>query len=458
MPPKSKARAARMQEVASDSEDDLMNSETENQRPATKASAKAKGTATMPRRASGATATKRKPAARTTQKRQALKDRTNLPAASDAEDVEEADEDEQPAKKTKRAKPAATRKPAAKSKKELNYIPETQPDPEEMEDVEQSVEVDPNKMDVSLVPTPKKLQPFVQRPRSTSVQPLAPRPSERAASAQPLQAYPSARSASAQPLQPRPSARSASAQPGYHLSRERSGSVSDTARERRGMDPDLRRRLNDMENKFDALRVKYQNLQEIAKGNADSNFEQLKRASDQKARDAEALIQSMKREIAELKKASTASTKESAKESAEMAKMKQQVTSLTATNTTLSTANAALTSERDGAKASLLLAQNEVKALDAKLVAARQQLSSSNAAQEKAAHAKENLGRSVGPAANEAQKEAKMKENLYSDLTGLIIRGVKRKDGEDEYDCIQTGRNGSKFFSSTPTSRVKKLT
>ena len=38
-----------------------------------------------------------------------------------------------------------------------------------------------------------------------------------------------------------------------------------------------------------------------------------------------------------------------------------------------------------------------------------------------------------------------MKENLYSDLTGLIIRNVKRKEGEDEFDCIQTGRNGSKY-------------
>ena len=39
-----------------------------------------------------------------------------------------------------------------------------------------------------------------------------------------------------------------------------------------------------------------------------------------------------------------------------------------------------------------------------------------------------------------------MKENLYSDLTGLIIRNVKRKDGEDEFDCLQTGRNGSKYI------------
>ena len=38
---------------------------------------------------------------------------------------------------------------------------------------------------------------------------------------------------------------------------------------------------------------------------------------------------------------------------------------------------------------------------------------------------------------------AQMKEDLYGDLTGLIIRGVKREEDEDVYDCIQTGRNGS---------------
>lgn len=44
----------------------------------------------------------------------------------------------------------------------------------------------------------------------------------------------------------------------------------------------------------------------------------------------------------------------------------------------------------------------------------------------------------------EGAQRAQMKEDLYGDLTGLIIRAVK-KDGSDEvFDCIQTGRNGSK--------------
>jgi Chromosome segregation protein Csm1/Pcs1 len=44
-----------------------------------------------------------------------------------------------------------------------------------------------------------------------------------------------------------------------------------------------------------------------------------------------------------------------------------------------------------------------------------------------------------------------LKEDMYSDLTGLIIRGVKRTEGGDAYDCIQTGRNGSKYSHHSVT-------
>ncbi len=55
--------------------------------------------------------------------------------------------------------------------------------------------------------------------------------------------------------------------------------------------------------------------------------------------------------------------------------------------------------------------------------------------------------RMIGTAeAAQAAQTAQLKEDLYSDLTGLIIRGVKREPEEDVYDCIQTGRNGSKFL------------
>ena len=60
-------------------------------------------------------------------------------------------------------------------------------------------------------------------------------------------------------------------------------------------------------------------------------------------------------------------------------------------------------------------------------------------------------------ASAESVKENALKEELYRDLTGLIITSVKRKDGEDEYSCIQTGRNGSKF-PSLPTIPNSLLT
>jgi hypothetical protein len=51
----------------------------------------------------------------------------------------------------------------------------------------------------------------------------------------------------------------------------------------------------------------------------------------------------------------------------------------------------------------------------------------------------------VGSAeAAHAAQVAQLKEDLYSDLTGLILRGVEIGSEADVYDCIQTGRNGSK--------------
>lgn len=44
-----------------------------------------------------------------------------------------------------------------------------------------------------------------------------------------------------------------------------------------------------------------------------------------------------------------------------------------------------------------------------------------------------------------------LKEELYRDLTDLVILGVKEVDGDVVYDCIQTGRNGSKSHHSTST-------
>ena len=60
----------------------------------------------------------------------------------------------------------------------------------------------------------------------------------------------------------------------------------------------------------------------------------------------------------------------------------------------------------------------------------------------------------VGSAeAAHAAQVAQLKEDLYSDLTGLILRGVERGSEADVYDCIQTGRNGSEYPSNPSLER-----
>lgn len=57
---------------------------------------------------------------------------------------------------------------------------------------------------------------------------------------------------------------------------------------------------------------------------------------------------------------------------------------------------------------------------------------------------------------------AHAKEDLYADLTGLIVQGVKQNGDEDIFDCIQAGRNCTLHFKlgipSTSTVRYEDST
>lgn len=88
---------------------------------------------------------------------------------------------------------------------------------------------------------------------------------------------------------------------------------------------------------------------------------------------------------------------------------------------------------------SLTTARSEIKTLTNKLAAAR----SAEANVKVPGSALKNHGNRSGLSL-EAVQTAQAKEDLYGDLTGLIIRGMKHEDTEDVFDCIQTGRNGSK--------------
>lgn len=100
--------------------------------------------------------------------------------------------------------------------------------------------------------------------------------------------------------------------------------------------------------------------------------------------------------------------------------------------------------------AQLSSAQSEVKALQTKLAAARNTASTVESAAKGPGSAARNApaNRAQSAEAAQAAQLAQLKEDLYSDLTGLIIRDVKKRETDHLYDCIQTGTNGSEFRSA----------
>jgi len=107
-------------------------------------------------------------------------------------------------------------------------------------------------------------------------------------------------------------------------------------------------------------------------------------------------------------------------------------------------------SQAEEATSQLAAAQSEVKALQTKLSAARNTAASLESAVVKVPGSAIKGGANRANAAASAEAAhaahyAQLKEDLYSDLTGLIIRDVKKRETDSLYDCIQTGGNGSKF-------------
>jgi len=223
--------------------------------------------------------------------------------------------------------------------------------------------------------------------------------------------------------------------------RRRAGSVSDTERN----DPVIRRKLGEMTKKLENLDLKYRTVREIGIKEAEHNFERLKKQSEEskkgtllvivlnaslKSTAANDLIASLKADLA----AQSSQLMESRDlkklvdtQAADISRLQAKVAQLTAS---LSDANV------------------ENKTLSAKLAANRNLAAFVESANGRGpgSAVKANGGiRLMGSAeVAQAAQTAQLKEDLYSDLTGLIIRDVKREAEDDVYDCIQTGRNGSK--------------
>ncbi|KAJ4291653.1 hypothetical protein N0V90_009548 [Kalmusia sp. IMI 367209] len=288
------------------------------------------------------------------------------------------------------AKPRATKR-AAQAELEAVTIPETQAEPEpEPMDVEESIEIEEEVAETQKAPPQK---PAPRRTQQTSR-----------------------------------NARQTSAGP------RRAGSVSDTER-----DPVLRRKVGDLTKKLDAMTVKYENLKDAASLGKESNFDQLKRKTEQTAKDQDAVIKALKQQITEMQSRSS----EIAALRKDLAKVEKE--------------NARLAAENQKLNDSLNTAQSENKTLSTKLAAARSSVPSENKIMPGSAVKQRSTG-AVLPGSAEAAKKATFqakKVELYSDLTNLLVMGSevkKTEDGDDVYDCIQTGRNGTLHFQLTVSS------
>jgi hypothetical protein len=222
-------------------------------------------------------------------------------------------------------------------------------------------------------------------------------------------------------------ARTVSRKPQDATYRRRAGSTSDTERG----DPNLRRKLGDITLKFENIDLKYRNLKDVGVHEASVNAEKMRKQCEATSQKSADLITSLKAELAmkaPLAKDARKLSKEMQAKDNEMSKLQTTVSDLTR---------------------SLAEAQNEIKALHARLSASRSTPTEGMNTKTPGSVARNNAAsRTILAGSSEViqtAQAAQMKEDIYSDLTGLIIRSVKKTPEGDAYDCIQTGRNGSKF-------------
>ncbi|OAA68520.1 chromosome segregation protein [Niveomyces insectorum RCEF 264] len=214
-------------------------------------------------------------------------------------------------------------------------------------------------------------------------------------------------------------------------------------------DASVRRRLGDMTKKYDALEARYRDLREIGIREAERNFDRLKKQGDDRAKASSDLVASLKAELT--------TYRELAKDGA---RAKREWEASEARATDLQAQVGELMSALGDAKA-------EAKTLATKLAAARTDVGPNGlllsvgtgpgSALKSSAHNHHGaLGNGPATAAAGARAAvealqattqlAQLKEDLYGDLTGLLVRSAKRDGSRELYDCIQTGRHGSLHF------------
>ncbi|KAK2739566.1 hypothetical protein FQN57_006528 [Myotisia sp. PD_48] len=192
----------------------------------------------------------------------------------------------------------------------------------------------------------------------------------------------------------------------------------------------LRRKLGEMTNKYESMEAKYKSLREIGILEANTNMEKLRKLHEESTSASKQLITSLKNELAKqanVTKQSKDLQKQLDTRGSKVTMLEQKIEEMTS---------------------GLNKAQSEIKSLQVKLTAARN--AAANAESAVAARGPTARSTAASRAAlngvAESNQVAQLKEDLYSDLTSLIILDVKRRESDDMYDCIQTSLNGTLHF------------
>lgn len=218
----------------------------------------------------------------------------------------------------------------------------------------------------------------------------------------------------------------------YSPSKRRSGVAQ--GEEKPSGEVEMKRKFDDLTKRYDALEKVYRNLREVGIVEANANVDKMRKQCEAITKASNELVASLKAELVTEKA------------------LGQQARALQRQLKDRDTKVAQLESRSDELTGQLSSAQSEVKALQTKLAAARNTAASieSAAAKVPGSAIKKNAANRLNTAASaeaaQAAQIAQLKEDLYSDLTGLIIRDVKKRESDSLYDCIQTGANGTLHF------------
>ncbi|KAG5956599.1 hypothetical protein E4U58_006526 [Claviceps cyperi] len=208
------------------------------------------------------------------------------------------------------------------------------------------------------------------------------------------------------------------------LGRERDFKISNPTCSHNANDFFLRKRSGDLTEQYHALEKRHVQLRDIGVKAAECNFERIKRQSMETAAASDNLIRELKAELAaksDIVKQNEQIGRQLERSQANVDELERVVADLTA---------------------SLSKAKSEIQSLSSKLGTVR----AVEAGTKVTASVMKTVSGGTKLTPSGAVLAAQAKEDLYGDLTGLIIRGMSQIDHEIEFDCIQTGRNGTLHF------------